>query len=625
MTFKKCACLLTAAAATIAGAISTALGQTPATQPARPNVVFILADDLGWRDVAFAGSTSYHTPNLDALAASGMRFERAYSASPLCSPTRASLLTGQYPGRLRLTRPNGHYPDVILDPIVPEAAAPQYKATNPQTRTRLPLDYHTLGAEFKRQGYDTAFMGKWHLGRAPHLPEQFGFDVVVGGRENPGPPPPGYFGPWQLDTLPVVPAGTHVDDALADEAAKFIAADRDAPFLLCFWPYNVHSPYQAEAAMIERYRKANLAAPQSSAEMAAMVETMDRAIGKVLDTLKAQGIDRETIVVFSSDNGGNMFDVRPGGIYPTSNAPLRGGKGTNYEGGVRVPLVVRYDGVVAPGTQSGAVVTSPDFFPTLLDLAGLPQLPEVHVDGHNFATALRGQPYTRPEPIVSHFPHPYVRQVSLPSTSITDGDWKLYRIYNDAADQSDRFELYDLSNDPGETDDRAGAEPQRVEAMRAALDAHLSKTGALIPAKNPRYAGNTVGFWYGKGESRLSVREGVLNVEATGPDPQVITEYVPNIAKQAVVLRFDVRADRAGDGNVYWSEGKDLAFARERRKDFTITEPNIWHSREVRIELDGNLRGLRIDPLNSVGQVELRDVRLVSPQGNTLATYPFLQ
>ncbi|HEV7299628.1 MAG TPA: sulfatase [Tepidisphaeraceae bacterium] len=624
MTFKKCACLLTAAAATIAGAISTALGQSPTSQPARPNIVFILADDLGWRDVGFAGSASYQTPNLDALAARGMQFERAYSASPLCSPTRASLLTGHYPGRLHLTRPNGHYPEVILDAIVPEHAAPQYKATNPQSRTRLPLDYQTLGAEFKRHGYATALMGKWHLGRAPHLPEAFGFDVVVGGRENPGPPPPGYFGPWQLDSLPVVPAGTHVDDVLAGEAAKFIATDRDAPFLLCFWPYNVHSPYQAEAALIEKYSKANLPAPQNSAEMAAMVETMDRAIGKVLDTLKAEGIERETIVIFTSDNGGNMFDVRPGGIYPTSNAPLRGGKGTNYEGGVRVPLVVQYDGVVAPGTTSRAVVTSPDFFPTLLDLAGLPQRPEVHVDGHTFAAALRGEAYDRPEPIVSHFPHPYVRQISLPSTSIMDGDWKLYRIYNDAADQSDRFELYNLANDPSETDNRAAAEPQRVESMRATLHAHLNKTGALIPAKNARYAGNTAGYWHSKGESRVSVKEGVLHVEATGTDPQLITEYVPNVAKQAVVLRFDLRAD-GGDGNVYWAEGKELAFTREQRKDFVIGEPNVWQTEEIQIQPDGNLRGLRIDPLNSIGKVELRDVRLVSPEGNVLAAYPFPQ
>ena len=220
----------------------------------QPNIILMLADDLGWRDLGCYGSELYQTPHLDALAANGVRFSNAYSASPLCSPTRASILTGQTPGRLRITQPNGHSPKVILDPVVPETGSPGRPMTNPETRTRLPLDSLTISQVLQQAGYRTGFMGKWHLGFDPYIPENFGFDVVVGGRGFPGPPPPGFFGPWDPEktNMPLVEGPTHADDVLGDEAVRFIkeSHQQEQPFFLALWFFDVHAPFVGKDALV---------------------------------------------------------------------------------------------------------------------------------------------------------------------------------------------------------------------------------------------------------------------------------------------------------------------------------------------------------------------------------------
>ncbi|MDX9978927.1 MAG: sulfatase-like hydrolase/transferase, partial [Lentisphaeria bacterium] len=263
-----------------AGLAALAMPRLAAQTRPRPNLIFILADDLGWMDTNAYGSTFYETPHLDALMARGLRFTQAYAANPLCSPTRASILTGQYPCRVRFTTPAGHLKEEVLDPIVPERSAQNQRLIQPQTRTRLPNEYLTYAELARAAGYRTAFMGKWHLGRDPYLPENQGFTVVVGGREHPGPPPRGYFSPWACPTLPDGPEGRHICDVLTDEACKFLRDNRDRPFLLNLWYYDVHAPFQGKEELIAKYRrKADPANPQHCPTMGAMIEALDQNIG----------------------------------------------------------------------------------------------------------------------------------------------------------------------------------------------------------------------------------------------------------------------------------------------------------------------------------------------------------
>ncbi len=595
----------------------------PAPAAARqPNIVFMLADDLGWMDTGFQGSEYYQTPHLDALAARGMTFSHAYSASPLCSPTRASLLTGQTPGRLRFTRPSGHYPEVVLDPAVPEKAGAQYKATSPDTRTRLPLNYRTLAEELQSHGYRTAFMGKWHLGSAPYLPEDQGFEKVIGGRANPGPPEGKYFAPWQPDAnIPPVPEGTHIDDVLADQAIAYIEERKAEPFFLCLWFYDVHAPFEAKADLVAKYKNREGSNGQQCPEMAAMIETLDAAAGRVLGALDRLGLRDDTIVIFTSDNGGNMFDVVDG-VYPTSNAPLRGGKGTNYEGGVRVPLVMAWGDKFKPGSKSDASVTSPDFYPTLLELTGNALLPEVHKDGVSFAAALRGEDYARP-PIDSHFPHPYLKQNSRANSSLTDGTWKFYRYFFDADDATDRLELYNLADDVGERHNLAQSEPDRVAAMNAALGTRLAETAALIPAKNPAYDGLTRRAWHGKGEIEMRTDAGVLTVRSTGDAPRIETAFTPSLGGGRARFTFEIKSSAPVDGALYWTDKKNRKMSPDHRVTFEVTEPDVWVGKTLEFEVQGELRDLRLDPLNAPGEVSLRHLRLASDRGYPLAEWDF--
>jgi len=467
-----------------------------------PNVVLIMADDVGWRDTSVYGSRFYETPELDAFAGEGMLFTDAYAANPLCSPTRASVLTGQYPARLRFTAPNGHRARVVLDPGESASAPRDHKATTPGTRTRLPNEaYHTIAEAFGEAGYHTAFMGKWHLGRHPYVPENQGFDLVRGGRYDPGPPAPGhYFSPWRLegDTLPEVEDGRHIADVLAGEADAYLRerADSEKPFFLAYWPYDVHGPFQTKDPLREHYARklADGSFVQQSPTMGGMIEVMDSTLGRVLDSLERDGLEEDTIVVVYSDNGGNMYNRIDGGVPPTDNAPLRAGKGNNYEGGVRVPLIVRWPGRIEPGSVSDALVSSPDLYPTLLELAGLSKKPEAHVDGHSFAEALRGDDYARPEPIFSHFPHYFPRPGNIPNTSLREGPWKLYKFWFDGPEQTHRYELYNLDTDIGENVDLAEIYPGRVERMKAEMQALLDETNALLPRKNPDYGEREIAY-----------------------------------------------------------------------------------------------------------------------------------
>lgn len=599
---------------------------SPVTDEARtrPNVILILADDLGWRDTGFAGSSFYQTPHLDSLASSGLRFTQAYAASPLCSPTRASILTGRTPGRLRFTAPAGHLPEVVLDPTVPDAASPSMRATIPESCSRLDFKYLTLGQSLKRAGYATGFMGKWHLGSAPYLPENFGFDEVVGGRGTPGPPNGSYFGPWPDANLPEVPAGTHISDVLGDEAVRFVEKHRAEPFFLCLWFYDVHAPFQAKPDLVEKYRqRIDPSDSQRNPTMAAMIDVMDQNVGKVMAALKRLELTDDTIIIFTSDNGGNEYDVIAG-EHPTNNDPLRGGKGSNYEGGVRVPLLVRWPGRITAGLDETTQVSTVDLFPTVLQLCGLPQQPDDHLDGVSIAPALAGEPMADHPPIFSHFPHEIGATQNFPNTTVRLGDWKLYRFYFDTTNQQDRYELYNLANDIGEHHNLATENPEKTAELAGLLEHYLEKSGALLPKRNPHYAGNMRAGWQALGDTQLSSKDGMLLASSEGHDPRVSTRVVPPLTNDRASLRFELMTERPGHAAIFWSTTKEDGFKRDRRTTIPVIGGPVWQTIEAHIRVDGTLTGLRIDPTDqAAARSKIRKIELLSSTGANLMEWTF--
>ncbi len=456
----------------------------------KPNIIFILIDDLGWRDLSCYGSSFYETPNLDRLASEGMRFTDAYAACPVCSPTRASLMSGKYPARVGVTQYiGGHGVGKLCD--VPYLHF-------------LPSSERSLATALRDGGYQTLHVGKWHLGSKLTYPDKHGFDVNIGGCGW-GAPQQGYFSPWGIENLPDGPEGQYLTEAITDAAVQQIRGrDQTKPFFLNLWHYAVHTPIQAPEALVEKYRqkaarlglKAEDAIEegeylpclhlqpnrvmrrriQSDPVYAAMIEYLDTSIGRVLDTLADEGIADDTLVVFKSDNGGLATSESS----PTCNAPLSEGKGWMYEGGTRVCQIARWPNVVPAGTLSSEPTTTPDWYPTLLEAAGLPFDPEQHVDGKSLLPLLRGESDSRGA-IFWHYPH-YSNQGGTPAAAVREGDWKLIEFFEDG-----HQELYNLREDIGETNDRTATEPERLRELSAKLHAWQHEIEALFPKVNRRY------------------------------------------------------------------------------------------------------------------------------------------
>ncbi len=481
--------------ATLAALLPVVLA--PAVAAARPNVLFILADDLGWADTTLYGHTRlYETPNLERLARRGMVFTRAYSASPLCSPTRASILTGQTPARTGSTAPVHHTAPVRLQPTVQKKAPAGNKALQTESATRLDSALPTLGRLFRQAGYATAHFGKWHLGPEPYSALQHGFEVDV--PHWPGPGPAGSFvAPWKFKTFQARAPGEHIEDRMAAEAAAWLRSiPKDRPFYLNYWQFSVHAPFDAKRDYIERYRqRIDRSSPQHSPTYAAMVKSMDDAVGTLLDALDQAGRADRTIIVFTSDNGGNMYNgIRERGrdgrefiTAPTSNRPLRGGKATVYEGGIRVPTVVAWPQVAQPGSRSDEIIQSTDYYPTLLRAAGIAP-PAGHIlDGVDLAPALRGG--TLPaRGIFTFFPHsPAVPDWLPPAAAVHRGDWKLIRLFHQGENGRHAYRLYQLGADPGEANDLAAARPDLVRELDRLLQDHLDSARAIVPRPNPAF------------------------------------------------------------------------------------------------------------------------------------------
>lgn len=459
-----------------------------AAQSLPPNVIFILADDLGWADTTLYGGTRFHqTPNLQRLAERGMLFTRGYSASPLCSPTRSAILTGLSPARTGITTPSGHTEEVILQATVGARAAPQHKAVMPASVTRLKSEYRTLAESLKDAGYVTGHFGKWHLGREPYSALQQGFDTDL--PHHPGPGPAGsYVAPWKFDTFHETKPGEHIEDRMAAEASAWIEKHRDKPFFLNYWAFSVHAPFNAKQELIEKHRqRVNPQDSQRSPTYAAMLESFDDAVGTLLQTLDRLQLADRTVIVFTSDNGGNMYNEVDGGVSPTSNLPLRGGKATLFEGGTRVPTVVVWPGITAAGSRSDVMIQSEDYYPTLLDGLGLQPADGQQFDGSSFLPALRGQSHPRP-PLFQYFPHnPAVPDWLPPAVSVHRDDWKLIRIFHSGEAGAHRWLLFNLTQDIGEQKNLAAQEPAIVAELDGLIEQFLRRTNAVVPIPNPAF------------------------------------------------------------------------------------------------------------------------------------------
>ncbi len=623
------------------------------------NVILILADDLGWSDTTLYGHTSlYQTPNLERLAKRGMTFTRAYSASPLCSPTRSSILTGRNPARTGLTAPTCHTPQVVMKAETVPKAHPREKARGTVSVSRLDTTYPTLGKRLLAGGYTTAHFGKWHLGSKPYSPLEHGFEVDI--PHWPGPGPAGSFvAPWNYPNFKENYPKEHIEDRMAEEAVKWLksVAGKGKPFYMNYWQFSVHAPFDAKQSLIARYRKTiDRKDAQCSPTYAAMVHSLDDAVGTLLDAVDAAGLTERTAIVFFSHNGGKLYNGfphkdaagKPYVVAPTSNRPLRGGKATMYEGGIRVPCIVVWPGVVKPGTRSDEMIQSTDFYPTVLKMLGLPLPADYAIDGIDITPALRGDKLDR-EAMFTFFPH----APGVPDW-LHAGDWKLIRLFHQGEDGAHDYRLYNLADDIGERTNLAARLPEKVASLDAMMEAYIKDAGVVVPLPNPafdpaqyrpedigvqkgglRVAGQpragkpakpargkpVAGGWRSKGKTvGLRVEGGELIIHSTSGDPWIHTAINPPL-EGPFVMAFETMAASGGPGVVFgaWN-GK--GFIPGTYIQALEGEPGTWVASRVELPAKGKLTSLRIDPPGTVGITRLRSIRLLDAEGKVLKRWP---
>ncbi len=470
----------------------------PGESDQMPNIIFILVDDLGWADLGCYGSEFHETPNIDRLAGQGMRFTNAYAACPVCSPTRASIMTGKYPARINVT-------DWIPGRQAYAGPQPCDKLLAREFELEMDLEEITIAEALKDAGYRTFFAGKWHMGEdSVYWPEYQGFEINKGGWSK-GWPAGGYFSPYTNPRLESGPVGENLTDRLTEESIRFIEEHTEEPFFLYLSFYTVHTPLQGKEELIRKYEKKieelgidravmetadrewiRYAAPggrfiervqQGHPVYASMIETLDVNVGKLMTSLEELGLEEKTIVIFMSDNGG--LATAEGS--PTSNLPLRAGKGWLYEGGIREPMFIKWPGSVLAATVCDVPVTSTDFYPTILEMAGVDPMPEQHMDGISLAPLLTGERELEERPLFWHYPH-YSNQGGKPGAAIRMGDLKLIEFFEDNS-----VELYNLSDDPGENRDISAEIPNKTEELLRLLHSWQMKVDAEGMDPNPEF------------------------------------------------------------------------------------------------------------------------------------------
>ena len=455
----------------------------------KPNFVFILIDDLGWRDVGSYGSSFYETPNIDRLTAEGMRFTDAYAACPVCSPTRASILTGKHPARLNITD--------WIDGDDPK----DRKLLGARDQHQLPLEEITIAEAMKDAGYATGFIGKWHLGEKGFYPENQGFDLNIAGHD--APMPSTYFYPYKdgrkySDILGLEGGnpGEYLTDRLTDESLKFIEANNQRPFLLYLSHYAVHTPIESKSELTDKYKhklessseptksgylpegSSKTKQIQDDPQYAGMIQSIDESVGRIMGKLDEFGLSKNTIIIFMSDNGGlSNLPIDS----PTSNIPLRAGKGWLYEGGIRVPMIIKWPGVVNSGSVCREPVISMDFYPTMLEMAGLPSRPLQHKDGLSLIPLLKENDHINRKAINWHYPH-YHGSGQRPAGAIRVGNFKLIEWFEDGHE-----ELYNIGEDLSETRDLSKKMPEKVTRLKQMLHNWRQQIGAQMPQPNPKW------------------------------------------------------------------------------------------------------------------------------------------
>ena len=528
----------------------------------RPNFVFFLVDDLGWGDLGCYGSTFHETPHLDQLATNGMKFTQAYAACTVCSPSRAAIMTGRYPGRLHLT-------DWITG----------HKRSNPKLlipKWKMKMDHKltTLPEALREAGYKTEFVGKWHLMPigAPdfeeHYPTSHGFDINIAGREWGQPKGPGkYFSPFGMPNLADGNAGDFLTDRLTDEAVKFIEQSKADPFLLYFSYYTVHGPIMTKPKLLEKY-KAKAAEFENKRNervhpaYAGMIESLDDSVGRVLAKLKELGLAENTVVIFTADNGGTSQQ---------SSGGLRGNKALAYEGGTREPLLIKWPGRIKAGSTSDVPAIGTDFYPTMLDLAGLPAKPQAHLDGTSLAKVLTGESKTlKRDSLYWHYPH-YHR--TTPYGAIRKGDWKLIEFF-----EGNRLELYNLKTDPAESRNVAESRSELAATLHADLKQWRSRVNAQMPTPNTDFDPNYVASKKKRRRSKpISTPLGEVSASSN---------QAGNRPENALDGRPSTRWAADGDSVPQWwqlkfPEPKDLKGVRIHWKN------NTWYDHAVEVSLDG--------------------------------------
>ena len=627
-------------------------------KPAK-NLILILADDLGWADTTLYGKTSlYETPNIERLAKRGMKFSNAYS-SPICSPTRASILTGQNPARHGMTSPAAHLPEVRLDVIAQTRGVPHQKSCNLKTATRIRKEVPTLGEILKDNGYQTAHFGKWHLGREGYTPLDHGFDIDLPHWHGPG-PKTSYLAPWGYDNPDFAEGapGEHIEDRMAKEATAWLKKrDTNKPFFLNYWQFSVHAPFGAKPELIDYYRKKiKRGSRQQSPTYAAMVHSLDDAVGSLLDALDSDELE-DTIIVFYSDNGGNIHcgleetDTK-GEKYVTaitSNYPLRGGKGGIREGGIRVPAVVVWPGVTKPGSINDTRIQANDLYPTILKIMNM-SYPKDHViDGVDFTKALKGKTFER-KPMFTFVPgHGNTPEWLPPSMAVHQGKWKFIRTFHYGENGKHQYWLHDLEKDIGEKENLASKFPDKVKEMDRLIDEYIAEAKVVVPLPNPvfdpaKFDPSLIGVqagglkmppvkkasgskgppqtvrnesmlgWSGKGMD-ISTDAHSMKISSTHAQP-FLTNASLNI-EGPVLLKTRLRSAKPGKTNLQWRTADQKGFpAKGQSKQFSI-KGGDWEDIEIKLPIKGALQHLRMFVPDSKGPLEIDWIEITPAGGKS--------
>jgi arylsulfatase A-like enzyme len=616
----------------------------------KPNVIVFLVDDMGWMDSTPYGSQYYETPRMERFASQSMRFTDAYSC-PICSPTRASILTGKYAARHRITVPCGHLPSQPPGyELMPKTASPKQATIQPRSKNYLDPSEYTLAEALRDAGYKTGHFGKWHLGLdEQYWPERQGFEVALHGTPDPG--PASYFSPGYYRTSQTFadgPPGEYITDRLTDETIKFIETNRDKPFFVNLWHHSVHGPWGFKKEYADKFvDRKDPRGFQGNPIMASMLQSVDESLGKILDKLDELKLADDTVVVFYSDNGGNdhsntedeaksknreakqsemmaAWRKYAGNQPPTINTPLRSGKGWLYEGGTRVPCMVRWPKVVEAGTVEATPVACVDLYPTLLELAGIAPNPKQKVDGASLVPLLNKTGKLEREAIFNYYPHG--SGLKPPGVWVRAGDWKLIRWFETNRSFPDKFELYNLRDDIGEEKNLATAEPERVKHLDGLIDGFLKDTDALVPIPNPAYepraaaANKKTGTpddpifdgWRPKGAKGV-MKDGVLTVTGENRSPFLGITGLKHSGD--VVLRLRARP-AAGPVKVQWRTADQETFPDEGQVvEATLPGGNDWSQLLLPLPTKGSVMHVRLYLPAQKAPVEVDWIELTSKSG----------